>query len=123
MPLKLALAVRETAAGHRLGALEEGGGGMYLTPCQCIAALNVWPCTTQDIDRCPAGEAEPTPNGGCQVVRLLSHADCKVCGVVGVLDDDIPAVDGEDGGAPARCGGVGQGPGPVCPFASGGLGS
>ena len=26
-PLKLALGVRETAAGHRLGALEEGGGG------------------------------------------------------------------------------------------------
>ena len=28
MPLKPALAVRETVAGHRLGALEEGGGGV-----------------------------------------------------------------------------------------------
>ena len=27
MPLRLALAVRGTVAGHRLGALEEGGGG------------------------------------------------------------------------------------------------
>ena len=27
MPLKLALGVRDTAAGHRLGALEGGGGG------------------------------------------------------------------------------------------------
>ena len=26
MPLKLALAIRETVAGHRLGALERGGG-------------------------------------------------------------------------------------------------
>ena len=30
MPLKSALAVRETVAGHRLGALEGGGG--YLPP-------------------------------------------------------------------------------------------
>ena len=35
LPLSLALAVRETAAGHRLGALEGGGG---LTPFQCIPA-------------------------------------------------------------------------------------
>ena len=34
MPLKLALAVRETVAGHRLGALEGGAGG-YLPPFQC----------------------------------------------------------------------------------------
>ena len=34
MPLSLAVAVRETVAGHRLGALEEGGGG--LPPFQCI---------------------------------------------------------------------------------------
>ena len=27
MPLRLAVAVRETLAGHGLGALEEGGGG------------------------------------------------------------------------------------------------
>ena len=27
VPLKLALGVRETVAGHRLGALEGGGGG------------------------------------------------------------------------------------------------
>ena len=35
MPLSLALAVRVTVAGHRLGALEGGGGG-YLPPFQCI---------------------------------------------------------------------------------------
>ena len=34
MPLKLALAVRETVAGRRLGALEGGGG--YTPPFQCI---------------------------------------------------------------------------------------
>ena len=27
MPLKLALAIRETPAGHKLGALPRGGGG------------------------------------------------------------------------------------------------
>ena len=36
MPLKLALAVRGTFAGHRLGALEGGGG--CLPPFQCIPA-------------------------------------------------------------------------------------
>ena len=36
MPLKLALAVRGTVAGHRLGALEGGGRGGYLPPFQCI---------------------------------------------------------------------------------------
>ena len=35
MPLKPALGVRETVAGHRLGA-PEGGGGGYLPPFQCI---------------------------------------------------------------------------------------
>ena len=34
MPLRLALGVRETVAGHRLGAL--GGGGGYLPPFQFI---------------------------------------------------------------------------------------
>ena len=34
MPLKLALAVRGTVAGHRLGALEEGGGGTPPLPMQ-----------------------------------------------------------------------------------------
>ena len=34
MPLKPALGVRGTVAGHRLGALEGGGG--YLPPFQCI---------------------------------------------------------------------------------------
>ena len=36
MPLKLALDIRGTVAGHRLGALEGGGGGAYLPPFQCI---------------------------------------------------------------------------------------
>ena len=34
MPLRLGLGVRGTVAGHRLGALEGGGG--YLPPSQCI---------------------------------------------------------------------------------------
>ena len=34
MPLRLALGVRGTVAGHRLGALERGGG--YLPPFRCI---------------------------------------------------------------------------------------
>ena len=38
MPLRLALAVRGTVAGHRLGALEGGGGGLYLTP----LAMHAW---------------------------------------------------------------------------------
>ena len=38
MPLRLALAISETGAGHRQGALEKGGG--YLPPFQCI------PCRT-----------------------------------------------------------------------------
>ena len=37
MPLKPALGVRETVAGHRLGALE-GGRGVNLRPFQCIPA-------------------------------------------------------------------------------------
>ena len=32
MPLRLTLAIRETVAGHRLDALEGGGGGGYLPP-------------------------------------------------------------------------------------------
>ena len=36
MPLRLALGVRGTVAGHRLGALEGGGG--FLPPFQCIPA-------------------------------------------------------------------------------------
>ena len=37
MPLKLELGVRETGAGHRLGALEgAGGGGGASPPFQCI---------------------------------------------------------------------------------------
>ena len=37
MPLSLAPGVRETVAGHRLGALERGGGG--LLPFQCISGV------------------------------------------------------------------------------------
>ena len=36
MPLQLALGVRGTVAGHRLGALEGGGGGCTSPPFQCI---------------------------------------------------------------------------------------
>ena len=44
MPLKLALAVRETAAGHRLGALEEWGG-CTSPPFQCIPGGGGGACT------------------------------------------------------------------------------
>ena len=36
MPLRPALGVRGTVAGHRLGALEEGGGGLPPPPFQCV---------------------------------------------------------------------------------------
>ena len=45
MPLRLALAVRGTVAGHRLGALEGGGGG-NLPPFQCIPGLPAPPPNT-----------------------------------------------------------------------------
>ena len=36
MPLRLALGVRGTVAGHRLGALEGGGGGQLFFLLSCI---------------------------------------------------------------------------------------
>ena len=44
MPLKLALGVRETAAGHRLGALE-GGGGLPMHPCPPLPPPPPFKCT------------------------------------------------------------------------------
>ena len=52
MPLKLAFAVRETVAGHRLGALEGGGGGAF----QCIRALSL--CRR----RCPSASHHLVPS-------------------------------------------------------------
>ena len=43
MPLKLALAVRGTVAGHRLGSLEGGGG--YLPPFPMHPCHHALPCT------------------------------------------------------------------------------
>ena len=40
MPLRLALAVREMVAGHRLGALEGGGGGGATSP----LSMHPWCC-------------------------------------------------------------------------------
>ena len=48
MPLKLALAVRETVAGRRLGALEGGGGGLGGTP----PLLPVHPCPSPLVCNC-----------------------------------------------------------------------
>ena len=60
MPLKLGLGVRGTVAGHRLGALEGGGG--YLRPFQCIpwggGAETIFLC---EIRLCPC---EPATGGG-----------------------------------------------------------
>ena len=61
MPSKLALAVRETVAGHRLGALEGGGRGGYLLPFQCIAALPPSP-VLQPLRRTPYGIRGNTPD-------------------------------------------------------------
>ena len=50
MPLRLALAVRETVAGHRLGAVEGGGGGtppLPMNPCQAGKDLRVRVCGPQ----------------------------------------------------------------------------
>ena len=41
MPLKPALGVRGTVAGHRLGALEGGGRGVSPPPPKCIPAIGV----------------------------------------------------------------------------------
>ena len=41
MPLKPALGVRGTVAGHRLGALEGGGGGVPY-PFQCMEGGGWW---------------------------------------------------------------------------------
>ena len=56
IPLKLALGVRETVAGHRLGALERGGGATSppskaslpprTTPCNPVGVCG-WPCETK----------------------------------------------------------------------------
>ena len=40
-PLRLAVAVRGTVAGHRLGGLGGGGRGGYLPPFQCIPGRGV----------------------------------------------------------------------------------
>ena len=62
MPLSLAPAVRETVAGHRLGALEGGGTP---PPFQCIPGLA--PCTTEAIVRMcgggGGGQDQPVRNG------------------------------------------------------------
>ena len=41
MPLKLALAIRKTVAGHRLGALEGGGGDAHTAPPLSNASLGM----------------------------------------------------------------------------------
>ena len=48
MPLKLTLGVRETVAGHRLGALQGGKVGGYLPSFHCLPAL---PCAVQPSPR------------------------------------------------------------------------
>ena len=61
MPLKLALAVRETVAGHRLGALEEGGRGTSprsnasLPEASCQSSLGALQQVLQVIDMVQCG--------------------------------------------------------------------
>ena len=50
MPSRLALGVGETVAGHRLGALKEGGVGVPPPPFQCIPGRA---CLTAFIAYCP----------------------------------------------------------------------
>ena len=60
MPLKLALGVRATVAGHRLGALEGGGGGGH------VPSLPMHPCPPAS---CPL---RCIPWGGCEGWALSS---------------------------------------------------
>ena len=75
MPLKLAVAVRETVSGHRLGALERVGG--YVPPLQCIPATGVQnPAQEEGMASC---------KDGCIVICCLTVPDhtlmraCMVC--------------------------------------------
>ena len=70
MPLKLALGVRGTVAGHRLGALEGGGG--YLPPFQCIPAPPP-PTSGEALERgvCPPPHPLCLPGHNCQFQRHL----------------------------------------------------
>ena len=128
MPLKLALAVRGTAAGHRLGALEGRGGYLPHLP------MHPWPWGRRDAPTLP--EPPPTPQpwqccpwgnsrdvlvhgkGGtrprCQVVclwrRLLASLILTLCGSERVLVVSMEGVGctmaggGQEGG-----GGLAQG--------------
>ena len=58
MPLRLALAVRGTVAGHRLGALEGGGGGVHLPP----LPMHPWPAAWHgSVGRWSPGPARAIP--------------------------------------------------------------
>ena len=88
MPLRLALAVRGTVAGHRLGALK---GGRYLTPFQCT----------------PPPPAQEILSDKVKQVHYDILATCEPCGGTGSKDKaplvDCPACDG-DGFLPVRNG-------------------
>ena len=82
MPLKPALVVRETVAGHRLGALEfgGGGGGWYLPAFQCIpahSALTLLCDISLNPPRTPPCSTKPPLGGALSAVR----AQCNYLGV------------------------------------------
>ena len=73
MPLSLTLAVRETVAGHRLGALEERWGGGASPPSNAplglMHRLNIKTGTQSNASACPCTTSVPSdnqPNGAPQ---------------------------------------------------------
>ena len=78
MPLRLALGVRETVAGHRLGALEGGG---YLPPFQCIAgapSAAEGPPGFQTRSRCDR-PTHATPTSNQMLLLDPSFLFCVIC--------------------------------------------
>ena len=78
MPLKPALGVRETVAGHRLGAREGGGGGGGSSPSNASLGGGVlFAC--QDCGACHTNGVQP-PGGGGGGSGLMVPVDGQVSG-------------------------------------------
>ena len=77
MPLKLALAVRGTVAGHRLGALEDQGGGRRGAPSPSNAALSAPRGSAARALRCLS----------CSAQSVNMFRQLVLVGVMTLLDD------------------------------------